>query len=51
MKFKIPYDRQELADFLCVDRSALSGELGKMKKEGLLDYSRSEFEIRLPPDK
>jgi CRP-like cAMP-binding protein len=39
----IPYNRQELADFLCVERSALSRELAEMKKEGLLDYDKNRF--------
>jgi len=39
----IPYNRQELADFLCVERSALSRELGEMKREGLLDYDKNRF--------
>lgn len=39
----IPYNRQELADFLCVERSALSRELMQMKKDGLLDYDKSRF--------
>ncbi len=39
----IPYNRQELADFLCVDRSALSRELKRMKRDGLLDYEKSCF--------
>ena len=43
--FTIPYSRNELADFLCVDRSALSRELGKMKSEGLLSYNRNSFEL------
>lgn len=41
--FFIPFQRQELADFLCVERSAMSAELGKLKKEGILDFRRSEF--------
>lgn len=45
--FKIPFSRQQLADYLGVDRSALSNELSKMKKEGLLDYHKNEFEIHL----
>lgn len=43
--FSIPFDRQELADFLCVDRSALSGELGKLRDEGILQFHKNEFEI------
>ena len=42
-RFSIPYSRQELADYLSVDRSALSKELSRMKGEGLLDYHRSDF--------
>ena len=34
MHFTIPFDRQELADYLCVERSAMSAELGKLKKTG-----------------
>ncbi len=41
----IPLDRQQLADYLGVDRSALSKELGKMKSEGLLDYKKNHFII------
>ncbi|HIY53229.1 MAG TPA: Crp/Fnr family transcriptional regulator [Candidatus Agathobaculum merdavium] len=41
--FTIPFDRQQLADYLNVDRSALSNELGKMQKEGLLQTQRSRF--------
>lgn len=37
------FDRQQLADFLCVDRSALSTELGKMHREGLIDFKGREF--------
>lgn len=41
--FSIEYSRQELADYLSVDRSALSRELAQMKKEGVLDYSKNSF--------
>lgn len=44
-KFTIPFDRQALADFLCVDRSAMSAELSKMQREGLLKTNRSQFEL------
>ena len=37
------FDRQQLADFLCVDRSALSTELGKMHREGLIDLNGRVF--------
>lgn len=43
--FSIPYDRQELADYLAVDRSAMCAELSRMRKEGLIDYYRNRFEI------
>ena len=46
-KIKIPFDRQQLADYLNLDRSALSKELGKMKKEGLIAYHKNEFEIKM----
>jgi len=39
-------DRQQMADYLNVDRSALSKELGKMKKEGLIKYHKNVFVIR-----
>ena len=39
----IPLNRGEMADFLCVDRSALSHELMKMKKDGLIDYRKNKF--------
>lgn len=43
--FTIPLNRQELADYLNVDRSALSNELGKMRDEGLLSFYKNKFEI------
>ena len=47
-RFIIPYDRQMLADYLCVERSAMSAELSRMKKDGLIDFNRNEF-IMLEP--
>ena len=44
-EFEIPYNRQELADYLGVDRSAMSSELGKLRRRGVLDYRRSWFEL------
>ena len=44
-KFTVPYNREELANYLCVDRSAMSIELGKMKKEGLINYNKNQFEL------
>ncbi len=46
-KFVIPFDRQQLADYLNLDRSALSKELGKMKNEGLIAYNKNIFEIKI----
>ncbi len=43
--FYIPFDRQELADFLEVDRSGLSAEISKLKKEGILDCRKNYFEL------
>ena len=42
-RFHIPFSRQQLADYLGVDRSALSNELSKMQKDGLLQYHKNEF--------
>lgn len=44
--FYIPFDRQELADYLKVDRSGLSAEIGKLKKEGVIDCEKNRFEIK-----
>jgi len=43
--FEIPLGRVELAEYLCVDRSALTRELVKMKEDGLIDYHRNCFRI------
>lgn len=43
--FKIPFSREEMADFLAVDRSALSRELSKMKKEGIITYNKNNFTL------
>ena len=43
--FDIPFDRQGLADYLNVDRSALSAELGRMQREGLLEARRSRIRL------
>ena len=44
-KFTIPFNREELAHYLCVDRSAMSNELCKMRDDGLIRFNRNEFEI------
>ena len=43
--FEIPLGRSELADYLCVDRSALTRELVKMRDDGLIDYDKNCFRI------
>ncbi len=43
--FTIVFDRQHLADYLCVERSAMSSELGKMRDEGLVEYHKSTFTL------
>lgn len=43
--FDIPLGRAELAEYLCVDRSALTRELAKMRDEGILDYDRNSFRL------
>ncbi len=44
-EFDIPFDRQQLADYLNLERSALSKELGKMQKEGILETKKSHFKL------
>ena len=41
--FTIPFNRQQLADYLAVNRSAMSNELSKMQEEGLITYRKNEF--------
>lgn len=43
--FEIPFDRQQMADYLNVERTALSKELGRMKREGLINFHRSSFTL------
>lgn len=43
--FRIPFNRQEMADFLSVDRSAMSAELSKLQKEGVLEYYKNQFTL------
>ena len=42
-EFDIPFNRQQLADYLNLDRSALSKELSRMRDEGMLAYRRNHF--------
>ncbi|MFR0795677.1 MAG: Crp/Fnr family transcriptional regulator [Oscillospiraceae bacterium] len=43
--FDIPYNRQQLADYLGVDRSAMCSELSRMQREGLLTYHKNHFSV------
>lgn len=45
LEFTIPFDRQQMADYLNVERSALSKELGRMRKEGILDFRKNRFRL------
>lgn len=45
--FTIPLDRQDLADYLFVDRSAMSKELSKMKDEGLISFDKADFKLMI----
>lgn len=44
--FEIPFNRQDLADYLNIDRSAMSFELSKLQKEGLIEYDRNKFLLK-----
>jgi len=46
-KIILPFDRQQLADYLNLDRSALSKELGKMKNDDLIEYHKNTFKINI----
>lgn len=43
--FSIPFNRQQLADYLAIDRSAMCAELSRMKQDGLLDYHKNQFRL------
>ena len=43
--FSIPYDRQELADYLEVDRSGLSSEISKLRKEQIIENEKNKFKL------
>lgn len=43
--FSIPLNREQLADYLMVDRTALSAELGRMREEGLIDFHKNQFRL------
>ena len=44
-EFDITFNRQQLADYLSVERSAMSAKLGKLREEGVLDFERSHFRL------
>ena len=46
-EFDVPFSRQQLGDYLGVERSGLSLELGKMRSEGLLDFRKSHFVLKV----
>ena len=46
-EFDIPFSRQQLADYLGVERSGLSLELGKLQRQGLLDFHKSHFRLNV----
>ena len=46
VEFDIPFDRQQLADYLCVERSALSAEISRLSKLGLITSRKSHFALR-----
>lgn len=46
--FDIPFNRQQLADYLSVDRSAMSSELGHLRDEGLIAFQKNHFTVRFP---
>ena len=43
--FTIPFNRQQLADYLSVDRSSMTVELYKMKDEGLIEFQKNQFTV------
>lgn len=46
--FEIPFNRQQMADYLNVERTALSKELKKMKDDGLIDFHKNHFSLKEP---
>ena len=48
LEFDIPFDRQQLADYLCIERSAMSAELSRLQKQGLLLTDRCHFRLIAP---
>lgn len=46
-EFDIPFSRQQLADYLTVERSAMSAELGKLRDEGLIEFDKNHFVLHM----
>lgn len=49
-EFDIPFDRQQLADYLEIERTALSKELGRMQREGILSVNKNHFRLHYAPN-
>lgn len=47
-EFDVPFSRQQLADYLSVDRSGLSAELCRLRDEGLVEFQRGHFRLKKP---
>lgn len=50
LEFNVPFNRQQMADYLNLDRSALSKELCKMRDEGLLEFEKNHFRLNELPE-
>ena len=50
LSFDIPFDRQQLADYLCINRAAMSTEISKLQKEGFIKTNRNHFELTVSDD-
>ena len=49
-RFTVPFTHQEMADYLCVERSAMCAEMSAMQKEGILRFKGREFELLHAPE-
>lgn len=47
-EFRIPFDRQQLADYLSVERSAMSAELGRLRRDGVVEFEKNRFRLIAP---
>lgn len=45
-EFSVPFNRNELADYLFIDRSAMSRELGRMRDDGLIEFNKNRFKLK-----